>query len=158
VDGNARVGKDIREKLPELAKQTTYLWNGFYVMNFISFPLLKPTFSRRHSLIEIGVRHSFLSALSRSLSSPHSTMSSMPIRIYTTYPDRKTASRPCCAILLLTTPLFPKFSGHRNSRGRVAITTFSIASIVLTPRITFAGAPFSLAPSRHSCSPCIAGM
>ena len=64
VAGNARVGEHIREKLPELTKQTMYLWHRFYVTIFTSSALLEPTFSRRHSLIEIGVRHSSLSTLS----------------------------------------------------------------------------------------------
>jgi hypothetical protein len=61
MDGKAQVGKYIREKLPELAKQRTYLWLGLYVTNFVSSPLLEPNFLvRYYSNVSNSSRHRIL--------------------------------------------------------------------------------------------------
>ena len=58
ADYKARVDEYIRQKLPDLAKKTTFLWMGFYATNLAYFPPLKPTYlvstfwaSMRHSLL-----------------------------------------------------------------------------------------------------------
>jgi len=43
TDSKAEVDVYIREKLPELAKKTTYLWHGFYITNLAYLPMLRPT-------------------------------------------------------------------------------------------------------------------
>ena len=41
-DSKAIIDDHIMEKLPELAKKTTFLWVGFYASNLAYFPLCKP--------------------------------------------------------------------------------------------------------------------
>lgn len=43
TDKKAEVDVYIREKLPDLAKKTTYLWHGFYATNIFCLPNLQPT-------------------------------------------------------------------------------------------------------------------
>ena len=42
LDSKAVVDKHIMDKLPELAKKTTFLWVGFYGSNLAYFPTTKP--------------------------------------------------------------------------------------------------------------------
>lgn len=44
IEYKASVDEYIKDKLPELAKKTTFLWVGYYATNMASFPALKPHF------------------------------------------------------------------------------------------------------------------
>lgn len=44
ADYKARVDKYIKEKLPDLAKKTTFFWMGFYATNLAYFPPFTPTY------------------------------------------------------------------------------------------------------------------
>lgn len=44
MDYKANVDVYIKEKLPELAKKTTFVWHGMYASNLAFFPNMKPTF------------------------------------------------------------------------------------------------------------------
>ena len=50
-DSKAIVDQHILEKLPELAKKTTFLWVGYYASNLAYFPLCKVEYfvSRSHA-------------------------------------------------------------------------------------------------------------
>jgi len=43
TDKKAEVDVYIRDKFPELAKKTTFLWHGFYITNIAYLPMLQPT-------------------------------------------------------------------------------------------------------------------
>ncbi len=44
IEYKASVDEYIKDRLPELAKKTTFLWVGYYATNMAYFPALKPHF------------------------------------------------------------------------------------------------------------------
>ena len=55
MDSKAATDDYIRQKLPELATKTTFLWVGYYPSNLAYFPMLKPVAMVRWSQYILGI-------------------------------------------------------------------------------------------------------